>query len=167
MIVRFKTDLTTYTSSIEEATMADQSIKRTKSEKVVSAMVAIVMAVGTYLAAQYMMSPSPEQKEAEVAAALQEIAKSENPTAPKVMENGLVLQSVKAIGQDITYTYTVPTTLERDVRFGGTLRDELLQKALCSGPARAVIQAGANFHYIYLSSVKTEELSKSTVYFCI
>jgi hypothetical protein len=147
--------------------MADQSDKRTKAAKFFSTLVAIVVAIGGYVGAQYLMTPSPEQKAAELADALQQIAKSENPATPKVMENGLVLQSVNAVGEDITYTYSVPATLESDVRFGGTLRDQSLQSALCSSPARAVVQAGGNFHYVYLKDGTKEELSKSSVLFCI
>lgn len=147
--------------------MDHQADKRSKAGKVLSTLVAMVVAVGAYAGAKYLMTPSAEQKAAELVSVLQDLAASENPAAPKEMESGLKLLSVKADGEVITYTYSVPPSAETTVRFGGALRDEQLQSALCSGPARPVVQAGAKFTYIYLKDGTGEELSRSSVFYCI
>ncbi len=147
--------------------MEQQTGKRSKTVRVLSIFFAVLAGVGASAGARYLMTPSDEQKAAELVSVLQDLAARENPASPKTMENGLKLLSVKAEGKVITYTYSVPPTAVSTVRFGGALRDGQLQSALCSGPARQVVQAGAKFTYVYLQEGSSEELSRSSVFYCV
>lgn len=147
--------------------MSETTPKPSAARKTLSTIVAIVAAIGGYAASQYFLTKSPEQKAAELAAALSDVAARENPGEPRDMGDGTKLLSVKAGQDEIVYTYSVPSNLETEARYGGALRDERLRNAVCSSPAKALVQAGGDFVYVYVKEGTGEELSRSTVYLCV
>lgn len=144
-----------------------QSAAPTTFRKISGFVVAVVAAIGGYALSQMLFAQSPEQKAAELASALSELAARENPAAPTDMGDGTKLVSVKAEYDRIVYTYAVPSNLESEARYGGYSRDERLKQAICSSPLNALVKAGADFEYVYVKEGAQEELGRSKVWICL
>lgn len=147
--------------------MSQTAAPATPARKALTSVVAVVAAIGGYGASQMLFAKSPEQKAAELDKALAEVAARENPASPQDMGDGTKLLSVTSGGGAIVYTYSVPSEREIEARYGGYTRDERLKQAICSSPAKALVDAGADFEYVYVKEGAQEELGRSKVWICI